>query len=175
MYKVECKSNCKMPLPINNGKSVNESAIWERRIENPVSHLQGQGLFGGSLLAAINQIALEVAAKHAQLNCEVRSMDFVRVIAPIKRNDVIYCSAAVTRTWPELMEVRVLVAAEDLRLLEKRDVLSSYFIIGATDEMGRSLRLPRVIPETTPQRRQFINAERRRLLRMRQSSLSCRY
>jgi acyl-CoA hydrolase len=148
------------------GKPVSASAIENRRVFLSWSQMGPHDIFfGGKVLQSIDHHALEVAMKHAEKKCELVSIDFIRFFAPVRREDIILCHASVNHVWNSYLEVGIKVLAEDFRLLEQKEILSAYFLFQAVDEKGVATEVSHVIPETGEEKRRYLSAEKRRLLR----------
>jgi len=145
------------------GKFVSESALEGYRIELLGEETKAGAIFYGSrILQIIESIALKVANTHAEMKCKLERIDFVKFFAPVKKEDILICSASVNRAWPYDMEVGVKVVAEDLRLLEQKDVLYAYFSF-TLDECENKISIPYLILENEIQKKRYVEAGRRRV------------
>jgi acyl-CoA hydrolase len=152
------------------GKFVSESALAGHRIELIQEEANPSEIFYGSrILQIIDKIAIKVADNHAEAKCKIERIDFVRFFAPAKKGDILICSAAVNRAWHHDMEVGVKVVAEDLRLLEQKDILYAYFTLTAMDEGDNKILIPYLILEDKLQKRRYIEAGKRRMSYVRNS------
>lgn len=148
-------------------KPVSASSVENQRIKIFTQEIAPHELFfGGSILQIVEKIAAQVAEKHLDGICTTKGIDFVRFYSPVKRGDILLCSASVNRVWEEGMEVGLTVIAEDFRTLEQKKTLCAYFHFAPKDE---SSLLPFVIPETKDQVKRYHQAELRRQIRRSQA------
>jgi acyl-CoA hydrolase len=118
-------------------------------------------LFGGKLMAYIDDIASISAAKHCRRSVVTASTDSVDFLYPIKPTDSVSLESYVTWTGRSSMEVFVKVITEDLLSGERKIAATSFLTFVALDENKRPIPVPSVIPqsqeenklhETAPQR-----------------------
>lgn len=105
-------------------------------------------LFGGKLMAYIDDVAAISAIRHARKPVVTASMDSVDFLSPVKEGDSICVEAFVTWTHETSMEVFVKVVTEHL-LSGKRKVCATAFLtFVAVDENGRPTPVPSIYPES---------------------------
>lgn len=105
-------------------------------------------LFGGKLMAHIDDVAAIAAVRHCRKPVVTASTDSVDFLAPVKEGDSICIEAFVTWAHNTSMEVFVKVVTENL-LTGDRIVCSTAFLtFVAIDESGRPTSVPGVYPET---------------------------
>lgn len=154
----------------NSNKPVSSSAIEGRKIHIFDEHISPhEVVFGNRILDIVSTYATQVAHNHSGLHCRTAGIDFVRFFAPAKRGDDLICKASVNRCWKNTMEVGVKVIAEDFRSLEQKHILSAYFTYESIDSENNPLLIPMVIWETKEQKRRYLEAEKRRTLRIKRS------
>jgi len=133
-------------------------------------------LFGGILMAYIDDIAGISAQRHARNPVVTASTDSVDFLQPVKEGDSICVESFVTWTHQTSMEVFVKAVTEDLSTGERKVCTTAYLTFVAVDENGRPIQVPPVHPETeeekylhegAPQR-----AERRRERRKQSKNLA---
>lgn len=118
-------------------------------------------LFGGRLMAHIDDVAAIAAVRHARKPVVTASTDSVDFLVPVKEGDSICIEAFVTWTHNTSMEVFVKVVTEDL-LSGKRIVCTTAFLtFVAINESGRPTSVPTVFPETIQERKLHENAPTR--------------
>ncbi|MBS4197502.1 acyl-CoA thioesterase [Lederbergia citri] len=105
-------------------------------------------LFGGKLMAYIDDVASIAAIKFARNLVVTASTDSVDFIKPIRIGDAVTLKAMVTWTGRTSMEVFVKVTSEHLLTGEKSIAALSFLTFVALDESGKPIPVPQVIPET---------------------------
>ncbi|MFK2826139.1 acyl-CoA thioesterase [Bacillus sp. B190/17] len=105
-------------------------------------------LFGGKLMADIDNIASISATKLARKPVVTASTDSVDFLKPIRVGDAVTLEAMVSYTGTTSMEVFVKVSSENLMTGEKEVAAISFLTFVALDQSGRSVVIPEVIPET---------------------------
>ncbi|PER97220.1 acyl-CoA thioesterase [Bacillus cereus] len=104
-------------------------------------------LFGGKLLADIDNIASISATKHSRKPCVTASIDSMSFVTPIYETDVVYYEAYVCNTKRSSMEVFTKVIAEDL-LTGKRRIAATCFATFVAFQNGKPCPVPPIYPET---------------------------
>lgn len=149
------------------GKTVHESSIEGEKIKLFSDHISPHGfIFGGRILEVLDSFAEKVATIHSEAICKKITIDFVRVFEVAKKEDIFFCFASITRAWQYSMEIGIKVVAEDFRTLEKKHILSAYFTFDALDEKGNFVEIPSLICLDRIQRRRYMEAEKRRIIRI---------
>ncbi|WP_138420232.1 acyl-CoA thioesterase [Aquibacillus sediminis] len=105
-------------------------------------------LFGGKLMAYIDDIAAIAAKRHARKNVVTASTDSVDFLYPIKEGDSICLEAIVTWTHNTSMEVFVKAITEDLLTGERKVCTTAFITMVALDENHKPTAVPGVYPET---------------------------
>lgn len=142
----------------------NSLAVKTSHVQPPDTNIHGT-LFGGTLMAHIDDVAAIAAARHARASVVTASTDSVDFLAPVKEGDSICVEAFVTWTHRTSMEIFVKAITEEL-LTGKRKVSATAFLtFVALDEQGKPTEVPKVYPETKQQKQLHeqapIRAERR--------------
>ncbi|MCL6516646.1 acyl-CoA thioesterase [Alicyclobacillus sp.] len=122
-------------------------------------------LFGGKLMAYIDDIASISAARHARANVVTASTDSVDFLCPIRQSDSVCLTSYVTWTGRTSMEVFVKVVAEDLKTGERRIAATAFLTFVALDDQGTPVPVPPVRPESEEERVLYETAPRRAELR----------
>lgn len=105
-------------------------------------------LFGGKLMAHIDDVAAIAAVRHARKNVVTASMDSLDFIAPVKVGDSICIESYVTWTHNTSMEVFAKAVTENLLTGERMVCTTAFLTFVAVDENGRPIPVPPVYPET---------------------------
>ena len=105
-------------------------------------------LFGGKLMAHIDDVAALAAMKLARGPVVTASTDSVDFLHPIKVNDEVSLEAFVTWTHHTSMEVFVKIVAEDLITGERTVCATSFLTFVAIGKDGRPTPVPKIVPET---------------------------
>lgn len=111
-------------------------------------------LFGGHLLAWIDEVGSIAAIRHVRLNNHERasvvtaSFDQVDFLCPVRIEDLIVLEASVIATGRTSMEVFVKAVAENLQTSEKRMAATAFMTFVAIDEFQNKIEVTKVRPET---------------------------
>lgn len=145
-------------------KSVSDS-LTEQTYLLMSSHLNGSGrLFGGQLLAWIDELAGIVAMRHSGCNVITASIDNLQFKQGGYLNDVIVLIGKITFVGTSSMEVRIDT------YVEKRDgrryvINRAYFVMIALDENENPKKVPRLKLESPEQFAEWDAAVKRNKLR----------
>ncbi|MEW9672987.1 acyl-CoA thioesterase [Ammoniphilus sp. 3BR4] len=127
-------------------------------------------LYGGRLMAHIDDVAALTAMKHSHCRVVTASTDSIDFLCPIKVDDEVCLESFVTWTHKTSMEVFVKVIAIHLLTGERTVCATSFLTFVALDQEGRPTLVPKIIPETPEET--LLNeqapkrAEARRMRRM---------
>jgi acyl-CoA hydrolase len=127
---------------------VKESRCYKTSRIFPTDVNNHNSLFGGKLMAYIDDIASIAASKHCRRFVVTASTDSVDFLFPILTTDSVCLESFVTWTGKSSMEVFVKVITEDLRTGERKIAATSFLTFVALDENGKPIAVPQVIPET---------------------------
>ena len=105
-------------------------------------------LFGGRLMAYIDDVAALCARKHSRYNAVTASTDSIDFVRPIKVDNEVYLEAFVSWTHKTSMEIFVRVLAEDLFTGERQVCATSFLTFVAIDDNGKPVEVPKVVPQT---------------------------
>ncbi|MEO6068667.1 MAG: acyl-CoA thioesterase [Gemmatimonadales bacterium] len=105
-------------------------------------------LFGGNLMAMVDQAAAVAAIRHAGGAAVTAAIDRVDFRERIPVGALVTCEAAVEFVGNSSMDITVEVYAETVSTGEKRNTHSAHAVFVAIDEEGRPRRVPRLIPGT---------------------------
>lgn len=115
-------------------------------------------LFGGRLMAHIDDVAAIAALRHARKTVVTASMDSVDFLSPVREGDSICIEAFVTWTHNTSMEVFVKVVSENLLTGNRKVCTTAFLTFVALDEDGKPTPVPPVIPETEQEKKLYKGA-----------------
>lgn len=124
------------------------------------NHLQT--IFGGKVLAYIDEIAAITAMKHANTAVVTASIDSVDFLSSARVGDVLELEAIVSSTGRTSMEVFVSVHSLDLLSGQSKLTTESFLTMVAMDESNKPTPIPGVYPESEVEQRLFESAVARR-------------
>ena len=129
-------------------KSMSESrSIKERQIfPQDTNHLHT--MFGGILMANVDEISAITATKHSNSQVVTASTDSVDFLKPIMTGDIISYEAMVSYAGKSSMEVCVQIIIEGVVKSERHLAALSFLTFVALDENGKPQEVPQVYPET---------------------------
>jgi acyl-CoA hydrolase len=104
-------------------------------------------LFGGHLMALVDQAAAVAAIRHAGGPAVTASIDRVDFRERIPVGSLVSCVAAVDFVGNSSMDITVEVYAETVSTGERRHTHTAHVVFVAIDATGKPKRVPRLIPE----------------------------
>lgn len=145
-------------------KTVSESRTEQQYLIRP-SHINHYGrLFGGQLLYWIDELAGIVAIRHSGAIVTTAAVDNLQFRAPAYEGDLIVLQGQVTYVGRTSMEVRVDTFTESLNG-NRQMINRAYIDMVAIDGEGKPVEVPRLIPETEEEKREYEAAAQRRAQR----------
>lgn len=127
---------------------MSQSRTIQTRLVLPPDTNHHQSIFGGKVLAYIDEIAAIAAMKHAQSEVVTASIDSVDFFSPAFAGDMLEFEAFVTSTGRTSMEVYVRVVSRNLKKGTKLLTTESFVSMVAIDDEGNPSDVPAVVPET---------------------------
>lgn len=121
-------------------------------------------LMGGKLLHWMDVIAAISSHRLCKRVCVTASVNNVSFNQPIKLGDIVTLRAKVSRSFSSSMEIFIDVFVEDRATSEKIKVNEAIYTFVAVDQMGNTIRVPEVVPETEEEKARYDGALRRRQL-----------
>lgn len=129
-------------------------------------HLNGAGrLFGGHLMAWIDEVAGLTAMRHAQHNVITASVDNLKFIRGVFQGDLVVLIGQVTYVGNTSMEVRVDTYIEKLDGT-RHPVNRAYLTIVAVDSDGKPTPVPGLEIETIGEQAEWEAGKKRKELRL---------
>lgn len=142
----------------------------------PMSHSRGEistlvmphmanvlgDLFGGNIMALVDQAAAIAAIRHAGGRAVTASIHRVDFRERIPMGSLVTCLAQVEYVGNSSMDIAVDVFAEQPSTGVRRHTHNARLVFVAIDDEGRPVRVPRLVPETDAERARYAAAERYR-------------
>ncbi len=142
----------------------------------PMSHSRGEistlvmphmaniigDLFGGNIMAMVDQAAAIAAIRHAGGRAVTASIHRVDFRDRIPMGSLVTCVAQVEYVGNSSMDISVDVYAEQPSTGERRHTNNAKVVFVAIDESGHPKRVPRLKPETEEERQRYQAAEQYR-------------
>ena len=124
-------------------------------------------LFGGHLMALVDQAAAVAAIRHAGGPAVTASIDRVDFRERIPVGALVTCVASVDFVGNSSMDVSVEVYSEQVATGERRHTHTAHVVFVAIDEMGKPKRVPRLEPQTPEEHERYERARQHRESRVR--------
>lgn len=119
-------------------------------------------IFGGRILALMDQAAYACASKHARASTVTASVNTVNFLTPIYVGDLVTIKARVNYVGSSSLVIGIRVEAENLIEGHVRHSNSSYFTMVAM-ENGKPKKVPGLLLETVDDVRRFVRSHQRRV------------
>ncbi|MES2124334.1 MAG: acyl-CoA thioesterase [Gemmatimonadota bacterium] len=119
-------------------------------------------LFGGNLMAMVDQAAAIAAIRHGGSRAVTASIHKVDFRERIPIGSLVTCRATVDYVGRSSMDITVEVFSETPSTGERRNTHTAHVVFVAIDEYGRPTPVPRLIPETGEEKARYAAAERYR-------------
>jgi acyl-CoA hydrolase len=116
-------------------------------------------LFGGELMALVDQAAAVAAIRHAGGPAVTASIERVDFRERIPVGALVTCLATVDYVGNSSMDITVEVYSERVSSGEKRHTHTAHVVFVAVDDEGKPKRVPRLLPETDEERARYARAE----------------
>jgi acyl-CoA hydrolase len=116
-------------------------------------------LFGGELMALVDQAAAVAAIRHAGGPAVTASIERVDFRERIPVGALVTCAATVDYVGNSSMDITVEVYAERVSSGERRHTHTAHVVFVALDGEGKPKRVPRLVPETSEEQARYARAE----------------
>jgi acyl-CoA hydrolase len=116
-------------------------------------------LFGGELMALVDQAAAVAAIRHAGGPAVTASIERVDFRERIPLGALVSCAATVDFVGNSSMDISVEVYSEMVSSGERRHTHTAHVVFVAVDDQGKPKRVPRLMPETQEERERYARAE----------------
>ena len=147
-------------------KSVQESEVMMTEIVMPHDANTLGTIFGGRVMQWMDIAAAICGFRHCRTAVVTASVDALHFLCPIRVGHIVSVRAAVNYTAHTSMEIGVRVDTEDPLTGAKKHASSAYFTFVATDEEGKPISVPQILPKTADEKRRHQEAEKRRKIRL---------
>jgi len=121
-------------------------------------------LFGGQLMAWMDEISAISAQRHCQRIVVTASVNNISFAYPINLGATVTIEAQVSRSFNSSMEIYLEVFVEDRTTGKRKKSNEAIYTFVAVDQLGSPINVPEVIPETEKEKERFEGALRRRQL-----------
>ncbi|RPF54015.1 acyl-CoA thioesterase [Aquisalibacillus elongatus] len=126
---------------------INSLTVKNSHVLPPDTNSHGT-LFGGKLMAYIDDVAAIAATRHARMPVVTASTDSVDFLNPVKEGNTICLEAYVTYTHRTSMEIFVKAITENLLTGEREVCTTAFLTMVALDDDGKPQEVPPVYPES---------------------------
>lgn len=145
-------------------KKSQESRTTTTKLVLPNEGNQLGNLFGGQLMAWMDEIAAISAHRHSNRVVVTASVNNISFNYPIKVGDIVTLEAQVSRAFSTSMEIFIDVNVEHPSSGKKIKCNEAIYTFVAIDQIGTPIEVPSLIPETDLEKERFASALRRREL-----------
>lgn len=118
-------------------------------------------LFGGDLMALVDQAAAVAAMRHAGGPAVTKSIDRLDFHHPIPVGALVTCRATVDYVGNSSMNIVVEVYSERITTGERQRTHTAGVVFVAIDRERRPTRVPRLVPETAEEHARYAAARDR--------------
>lgn len=146
-----------------NKKTAKETIAIQTKLVMPNDTNPMETLFGGRLMAWMDELASISAFRHSGRICVTASINNVSFDHPIVSGDFVTLEAKVSRAFKSSMEIFVDVSVEDAdRNITKCN--EAIFVFVAIDENRKPIQIPELVPESELEKKRYDSALRRKQL-----------
>ncbi|WP_102275571.1 acyl-CoA thioesterase [Cytobacillus massiliigabonensis] len=128
-------------------------------------------IFGGTVLAYIDEIAAIAAMKHSKNVVVTASIDTVNFLSSARVGDILILEGVVISTGRTSMEVYVKVECQNLETRERTTTTTAILTMVAVNSDGVPTPVCGVAPETEEEKSLFRSAQKRKERRLKFSEL----
>jgi len=152
-------------MSADQAKTPADSWLTTARLMMPTDANVMGNVFGGAIMRYMDEVAGVVAWRHAGRNSVTASIDRMNFWKPVYVGNVLILRAAVNCVGDTSMEVGVRIEAQDPSTGKVTHTGSCYLTCVALDEHRKPVRVPRLRPTNSVERRRYREAMARRKLR----------
>ncbi|MFQ3545232.1 acyl-CoA thioesterase [Halobacillus rhizosphaerae] len=139
---------------------IDSLAVKNSHVLPPDTNSHGT-LFGGKLMAYIDDVAAIAAVRHCRQPVVTASTDSVDFLAPVFEGDTICLEAFVTWSHNTSMEVFIKAITENLLTGDRKVCTTAFLSMVAVDENNQPVSVPPVYPESEEEVWLHNSAQRR--------------
>lgn len=143
-------------VPMSHSRTV------QTRLVLPPDTNHMDSIFGGKVLAYIDEIAAIISMKHAKMETVTASFDSVDFYSPIRSGEIMEVEGLVSATGRTSMEVYIRVSSLNIVTKERKLTTESFVTMVAVDIDGKPQPVAPVYAETEEERRLFESSPQRR-------------
>lgn len=129
-------------------------------------------IFGGTVLAYIDEIAAITAMKHSREAVVTASIDTVNFLSSAKVGDILSLEGVVVSTGRTSMEIYVKVECQNMETGKKTVTTTAILTMVAVTAEGKPTPVPGIVPETEEEENLFKTAQKRKERRLLINELS---
>lgn len=153
-------------MPVEKAKKVSESRTETAHLMMPEDANPSGNVFGGRILAYVDEVAALVAKRHCRTNVVTASIDRVDFFQPVYIGNLLILKAALNYAGKTSMEVGVRIEAEDLKTGKKKHTGSCYVTLVSMDKNGKPKKVPKLALQSSEEKRRWREAEKRKKERL---------
>lgn len=131
----------------------------------------GGKIHGGLILSLMDKVAYVCATKHASAYCVTASIDTVDFRQSVEVGELVTLMASVNYVRFSSMVVGIRVTSENVKTGAVKHTNTSYFTMVAIDDEHKPLKVPGLILDNQEQLRRFVEAKRRKELKVQHKEL----
>ncbi|MFC5590072.1 acyl-CoA thioesterase [Sporosarcina soli] len=147
---------------MSESRPMSQSRTIQTKLVLPLDSNHLQTIFGGKVLAYIDELAAITAMKHSNKAVVTASIDSVDFLSSAHVGDILELEAIVSSTGRTSMEVFVTVQSINPVLGETKRTTEAFLTMVAMDENNKPAPIPAVFPETEYEKSLFETAPARR-------------
>lgn len=145
-------------------RTASETKATSSRIVLPNDTNTLGNLMGGQLLNWMDINAAISAHRHCRRVVVTAAVNNVSFDEPIKLGDIVSIESKVSRAFTSSMEVYIDVFVEDHISGKRKKCNEAIYTFVAVDQVGSSIQVPELVPETEEEKERYAGALRRRQL-----------
>ena len=142
-------------VPMSKSKSIKSTQVFPEH----TNHLNT--MFGGKIMANMDEVAAITAMKHSGINCVTASIDSIDFIKPIRTGDIVTYEGVVSYVGRSSMEICVQIRVDDPKDHKSSLAALSFLTFVAINDDGTKRQLPKVYPETEVEKWLYETSEAR--------------